>query len=116
FGESHALVFPTVVRAGTTDGGHLLSITTLTRGNTQGPIMRRRDDGGLRARSAGSAGRIGNRGTPEGPGGPSLKDKADADLVAEMHLPGSEALGALFHRYVRLVRRVAVDILRDEGE
>lgn len=43
-------------------------------------------------------------------------EKADADLVAEMHLPDSDAMGALFHRYIRLVHRVAVDILRDEGE
>jgi RNA polymerase sigma-70 factor (ECF subfamily) len=42
--------------------------------------------------------------------------KADADLIAEMHLPGSDALGALFQRYIRLVHRVAVRILRDEGE
>lgn len=42
--------------------------------------------------------------------------KADADLVAEMQVPGGDALDALFHRYVRLVYRVAVDILCDEGE
>lgn len=47
---------------------------------------------------------------------PGGSEKADADLVAEMHLPGSDALGALFHRYARLVRRIAADILRDEGE
>jgi RNA polymerase sigma-70 factor, ECF subfamily len=41
---------------------------------------------------------------------------ADEDLVADMHRPDSGALDALFHRYIRLVRRVAVDILRDEGE
>src|SRR6266404_5855451 len=43
-------------------------------------------------------------------------EKTDADLVAEMHLPNSDALAALFRRYVRLVHRVAVDILRDEEE
>jgi RNA polymerase sigma-70 factor (ECF subfamily) len=43
-------------------------------------------------------------------------DKSDAVLVAEMHVPESDALGALFRRYIRLVRRVAVDILRDEAE
>ena len=43
-------------------------------------------------------------------------DKPDADLVAEMHVPGSDALGALWHRYIRLVHRVAVGILRDEAE
>src|ERR1700704_603311 len=43
-------------------------------------------------------------------------EKADADLIAEMHLPNSDAMAALFRRYIRLVRRVAVDILRDEGE
>jgi RNA polymerase sigma-70 factor (ECF subfamily) len=42
--------------------------------------------------------------------------KADADLMAEMHLPDSDALGTLFQRYIRLVHRVAVGILRDEGE
>src|SRR6266851_1595848 len=52
------------------------------------------------------------RGSQRGAG----SEKADADLIAEMHLPDSDALGALFGRYIRLVHRVAVDILRDEGE
>src|SRR5260370_31660293 len=52
------------------------------------------------------------RGSQRGAG----REKADADLIAEMHLPDSDALGALFGRYIRLVHRVAVDILRDEGE
>src|SRR5256885_9621293 len=43
-------------------------------------------------------------------------DKADADLLAEMHMPDSEALSALCGRYPRLVHRVAAAILRDEGE
>jgi len=43
-------------------------------------------------------------------------EKADAILVAEMHLPESDALAALFHRYIRLVQRVAADILRDDAE
>lgn len=43
-------------------------------------------------------------------------DKADADLLAEMHMPDSEALSALCGRYTRLVHRVAAAILRDEGE
>src|SRR5258706_10529293 len=43
-------------------------------------------------------------------------EKADAILIAEMHLPESDALGALFRRYIRLVHRVAADILRDHGE
>lgn len=43
-------------------------------------------------------------------------DKPDADLIAEMHLPESEALGALFRRYIRLVHRVAAHILRDDAE
>jgi RNA polymerase sigma-70 factor (ECF subfamily) len=43
-------------------------------------------------------------------------DKADADLLAEMHMPGSDALGALCRRYTRLVHRVAAAILRDEAE
>ena len=52
------------------------------------------------------------RGSQRGAG----SEKADADLIAEMHLPDSDALGALFRRYIRLVHRVAVDILRYEGE
>jgi RNA polymerase sigma-70 factor (ECF subfamily) len=52
------------------------------------------------------------RGSQRGASG----EKADADLIAEMHRPDSDALGALFRRYIRLVHRVAVDILRDEGE
>jgi len=43
-------------------------------------------------------------------------EKADAILVAEMHLPESDALAALLHRYIRLVHRVAADILRDDAE
>jgi RNA polymerase sigma-70 factor, ECF subfamily len=42
--------------------------------------------------------------------------KSDADLIAEMHTPDSDALGLLCRRYSRLVHRVAVDILRDDGE
>src|SRR3989442_10561161 len=52
------------------------------------------------------------RGSQRGAG----SEKADADLIAEMHLPDSDALGALFRRYLRLVNRVAAGILRDEGE
>lgn len=40
----------------------------------------------------------------------------DAELIAELHAPGSDALAVLFRRYVRLVYRVAVGILRDEAE
>jgi RNA polymerase sigma-70 factor (ECF subfamily) len=54
---------------------------------------------------------IGDRGSQV-----AAPEKSDAVLVAEMHAPDSDALGALFRRYIRLVRRVAVDILRDEGE
>jgi RNA polymerase sigma-70 factor (ECF subfamily) len=43
-------------------------------------------------------------------------EKADVDLLAEMHTPGSEALSALCRRYTRLIHRVAAAILRDEGE
>ncbi len=43
-------------------------------------------------------------------------EKADAILIAEMHLPESDALAALFRRYIRLVHRVAADILRDDAE
>jgi RNA polymerase sigma-70 factor, ECF subfamily len=43
-------------------------------------------------------------------------EKADAVLIAEMHLPNSDALAALFRRYIRLVHRVAANILRDDAE
>jgi RNA polymerase sigma-70 factor (ECF subfamily) len=43
-------------------------------------------------------------------------EKADAVLIAEMHLPESDALAALFRRYIRLVHRVAANILRDDAE
>src|SRR5258706_13592309 len=43
-------------------------------------------------------------------------EKADAILIAEMHLPESDALAALFRRYIRLVHRVAANILRDDAE
>lgn len=46
----------------------------------------------------------------------AVDEKADADLIAEMHQPDSDALGALFRRYIRLVHRVAANILRDEAE
>lgn len=40
----------------------------------------------------------------------------DAELMAGMHVTNGDALAALFRRYVRLVYRVAFDILRDAGE
>lgn len=43
-------------------------------------------------------------------------EKTDAVLIAEMHLPESDALAALFRRYIRLVHRVAANILRDDAE
>jgi len=43
-------------------------------------------------------------------------EKADAVLIAEMQLPDSDALAALFRRYIRLVHRVAANILRDDAE
>ena len=46
----------------------------------------------------------------------ATSEKADAVLIAEMHLPGSDALAALFRRYIRLVHRVAANILRDDAE
>jgi RNA polymerase sigma-70 factor (ECF subfamily) len=46
----------------------------------------------------------------------AASEKADAVLIAEMHLPGSDALAALFRRYIRLVHRVAANILRDDAE
>ena len=42
--------------------------------------------------------------------------RSDAELVADMHATNEEALAALFRRYVRLIYRVAADILRDTGE
>jgi RNA polymerase sigma-70 factor, ECF subfamily len=46
----------------------------------------------------------------------STADKADADLVAELLQPGSDALAELIKRYVRLVHRVAAGILQDDTE
>jgi RNA polymerase sigma-70 factor (ECF subfamily) len=46
----------------------------------------------------------------------AASEKADAVLIAEMHLPESDALAALFRRYIRLVHRVAANILRDDAE
>ncbi len=43
-------------------------------------------------------------------------DQADADLLADLHRPGSEAFASLCRRYHRLVHRVAAAILHDEGE
>jgi len=40
----------------------------------------------------------------------------DAELMAGVTAKNSEALEALFHRYVRLVHRVACDILHDTSE
>ena len=42
--------------------------------------------------------------------------RQDADLIAELRTPESDALAVLIGRYVRLVRRVAAGILRDEAE
>ncbi len=42
--------------------------------------------------------------------------KGDAELVAEMLQPGSDALATLITRYVRLVHRIAAGILRDDTE
>jgi RNA polymerase sigma-70 factor (ECF subfamily) len=48
--------------------------------------------------------------------GGAAADKTDAVLIAEMHVPESDALAALFRRYIRLVHRVAANILRDDAE
>jgi RNA polymerase sigma-70 factor (ECF subfamily) len=40
----------------------------------------------------------------------------DAELLADMRAASGDALGALVHRYSRLVHRVAADILRDATE
>jgi RNA polymerase sigma-70 factor, ECF subfamily len=42
--------------------------------------------------------------------------QSDADLMAGICTADGEALEVLFVRYVRLVHRIAVDILRDRGE
>src|SRR2546430_5534507 len=42
--------------------------------------------------------------------------RSDAELVADMHATNEDALAALIRRYVRLIYRVAADILRDTGE
>lgn len=41
---------------------------------------------------------------------------SDAELIDDIREKNSEALETLFRRYVRLVRRVAADILHDTGE
>jgi len=40
----------------------------------------------------------------------------DAQLMADIRTSDGDALGALFRRYGRLVRRIATDILHDAGE
>jgi RNA polymerase sigma-70 factor (ECF subfamily) len=42
--------------------------------------------------------------------------RTDAELMADVHARNGDALEALFRRYVGLVRRVAVEILRDRAE
>jgi RNA polymerase sigma-70 factor, ECF subfamily len=46
----------------------------------------------------------------------AISTRSDAELMADMLTANGEALETLFGRYVRLIRRVAVDILRDRGE
>lgn len=46
----------------------------------------------------------------------SAVGKSDAELVADMRQPGSDALATLITRYVRLVHRIAAGILRDDTE
>jgi RNA polymerase sigma-70 factor, ECF subfamily len=60
----------------------------------------------------GSTRTVSGEGSPVG----RIGARSDAELVAELHAPDSDAFGALFRRYARLVHRVAVDILRDAGE
>jgi RNA polymerase sigma-70 factor (ECF subfamily) len=48
--------------------------------------------------------------------GGDIRNRSDAQLIAEMHSTNSDALGVLFRQYARLIYRVAVDILRDTGE
>jgi RNA polymerase sigma-70 factor (ECF subfamily) len=42
--------------------------------------------------------------------------RSDSDLIAGIRALDPDAFDAFFHRYVRLVSRVAADILRDTGE
>jgi RNA polymerase sigma-70 factor, ECF subfamily len=42
--------------------------------------------------------------------------RQDAELMADMRARNGDALAPLFRRYVRLIYRVALDILRDTGE
>jgi RNA polymerase sigma-70 factor (ECF subfamily) len=49
-------------------------------------------------------------------GAPVADLRSDAEVIAEMAAGNGDALGIFFHRYVRLVYRVALDILRDTGE
>ena len=55
------------------------------------------------------------RGSVDGNARGAGPEPPDAEVMAALHA-GGEALGTLFHRYARLVYRVAVDILRDTGE
>src|SRR5690242_5866129 len=54
--------------------------------------------------------------TSDHPWRDTASGKADAELVAEMLQPGSDALATLIARYIRLVHRVAAGILRDDTE
>ncbi len=47
---------------------------------------------------------------------PAVRAMADAELMAAMKDGNHEALDTLFHRYARLVYRVASHILKDRGE
>jgi len=51
-----------------------------------------------------------------GRGSTSKEERDDADLIADIRASDADAMSVLFHRYVRLVYRVAADILRDDGE
>jgi RNA polymerase sigma-70 factor (ECF subfamily) len=44
------------------------------------------------------------------------RTRSDAELMAAMHSTNGDALAHLFRRYVRMVYRVAFDVLRDAGE
>ena len=46
----------------------------------------------------------------------SAESSSDAELMAGMQAANEEACAVLFRRYGRLVKRIALDILRDRGE
>jgi RNA polymerase sigma-70 factor, ECF subfamily len=50
------------------------------------------------------------------PAGTPIRGRSDAELMADLQTTDGDACRILFHRYARLIYRVALDILRDTGE